>query len=246
MCTLAVWWRVCADAPIVAATNRDELTGRPAEAPRLDRTGPLPFLAPRDAVAGGTWLGVNGAGVLVAITNRFGVPRDPARRSRGLLVADALAHGSASGAEPWLRSLRGDDANGFHLLVADAGCALLAVGDGRSVTVRALDPGLHVITERSFDAAPTGREPLLHRLLSAVDPCGGAPLDATLGPALSVHATSPLEGTCVHAERLGYGTRSSSLIRVDARGEVTWLYADGPPCTAPYVAVDASSSAWGG
>lgn len=242
MCTLAVWWRTCAEAPILAATNRDELYARPADPPRVDRSGPLALLAPRDPVAGGTWIGVNEARVLVAITNRFGVPRDDRRRSRGLLVTDALAHGSASAAEGWLRSLRGEDTNGFHLLVADADVALLAVGDGRTVDVRRLEPGLHIVTERSFGAAPTAREPLLRRLLADVEPCT-ARLDEALGPLLSVHAASPLEGTCVHADALGYGTRSSSLVRLGTDGSVEWLFAGGPPCTTPYAAVDADMSA---
>jgi hypothetical protein len=44
---------------------------------------------------------------------------------------------------------------------------------------------------------------------------------------------SPLAAACVHHG--GYGTRSSTLLRIDAdplRSEL--LFADGPPCTAEY------------
>lgn len=233
MCTLAVWWRTCAEHSVVAATNRDELLDRPAEAPGPRPWGPVPVFAPRDLVAGGSWIGVNARGVFVAITNRFGGPRDPARRSRGHLVAEMLAHESAAAAA--LAPVRGDDYNGFHLLVADASTAWLRVGDGAAAPLTWLEPGLHVITERSFGAAPTAREPLLRDLLASANPCGGTPASfaAALTPVMSAHAEATLDGVCVHAEALRYGTRSSSLVRVGAQG-TQWLFAPGPPCTTPY------------
>jgi hypothetical protein len=43
-------------------------------------------------------------------------------------------------------------------------------------------------------------------------------------------------GVCVHAD--GFGTRSSSLIALDANGRGTYRYADGPPCEAPYERIE--------
>lgn len=60
-------------------------------------------MAPRDDVAGGTWLGVNAAGVFVGITNRYLGPKDDARVSRGALVTRALALPSARIHVPGLR-----------------------------------------------------------------------------------------------------------------------------------------------
>lgn len=241
MCTLAVWWRVCPEAPIVAATNRDELLDRPSEPPELRHWSPVPVFAPRDPVAGGTWIGVNANGLFVAVTNRFGGPQDQARRSRGLLVTEMLAHESAATASKSMATVRAATYNGFHLLVADAGAAWLLVNDGATVTLTQLEPGLHVITERSFGAAHTAREPLLRERLAAIEPCIGGPMESTFGPVfrpiMATHAAATLEGVCVHADALRYGTRSSSLVRIDAQGRIGWLYAPGPPCTHPYQAL---------
>ena len=75
------------------AANRDEFLARPADPPERSADGR--WLAPRDRQAGGTWLGVNATGLFVGVTNRSAGPRDPARRSRGLLVLDALESADA-------------------------------------------------------------------------------------------------------------------------------------------------------
>ena len=54
------------------AANRDEFLARPADPPTPSADGR--WLAPRDRQAGGTWLGVNRAGLFVGVTNRFGRP----------------------------------------------------------------------------------------------------------------------------------------------------------------------------
>src|SRR5437870_9688522 len=69
MCLLAVYFRVAADAPVVIGANREEFYARGGEPPqRMD--GACRILAGRDPRAGGTWLGVNEHGVIVAVTNR--------------------------------------------------------------------------------------------------------------------------------------------------------------------------------
>jgi len=70
------------------AANRDEFLARPASPPEPSADGR--WLTPRDLQAGGTWLGVNAGGLFVGVTNRSAGPRDSSRRSRGLLVLDAL------------------------------------------------------------------------------------------------------------------------------------------------------------
>src|SRR5206468_12767125 len=91
-----VWITGSIERPLVVAANRDERLDRPAAAPFLWSGSPR-FIAPRDELAGGTWLGLNEHGLFVGLTNRAGAAPDPTRRSRGLLVTDAL--GAASAAE---------------------------------------------------------------------------------------------------------------------------------------------------
>jgi hypothetical protein len=46
---------------------------------------------------------------------------------------------------------------------------------------------------------------------------------------MTVHASEPLESACVHADLVGYGTRSS-LQMVLRPGSVEALWTDGHPC----------------
>src|SRR5262249_10657645 len=89
-CTLIALHHCIDRAPLVIAANRDEFLDRPAEGPALREIAGGRIVAPRDVRAGGTWLGVNALGVFAALTNRRTSEPDPVRRSRGLLVLDAL------------------------------------------------------------------------------------------------------------------------------------------------------------
>ena len=92
MCLLAVYFRAVAEAPILAAANREEFFNRPTLPPRLValENSSERALCGLDARAGGTWLGVNSRGVLVAVTNRPKQSQPPAPRSRGRLCLDLL------------------------------------------------------------------------------------------------------------------------------------------------------------
>jgi hypothetical protein len=77
------------------ATNRDESPARgPAWAPMLQQFGARQLIAPRDSDKGGTWVGVDDRGMLLAILNGDApdppaAPTDPI--SRGQLLHDLLA-----------------------------------------------------------------------------------------------------------------------------------------------------------
>jgi uncharacterized protein with NRDE domain len=89
VCTLVIAWQVLADAPVAVAANRDEALARPAEPPELIEGDPA-IVAPRDAEAGGTWLGYNDRRLLVGLSNRWTEAEIAGERSRGLLVRDLL------------------------------------------------------------------------------------------------------------------------------------------------------------
>jgi uncharacterized protein with NRDE domain len=242
MCTIALAWQAFADAPLVVAANRDELLDRPAEPPRVDGEDPR-VLAPRDAEAGGTWLGVNEAGVLVALTNRW-VDRE-GERSRGLLVADALRERSAEDAARFVeRSVDAAEYAGFNLVVADADAAHYFEYDGR-LAHRPFAPGVHVVVNVGADGrfvVPEGRAEAgeqqaenARRLSAALQPAPGetgAEWRERAADAVADHDY----GVCVHRET--FGTRSSSLVTVRADGSVDYAFADGPPCTTPFDPVE--------
>src|SRR5438270_6909928 len=95
MCLLALFYRVVEDAPVIVGANREEHYARGGEPPHILRDS-CAFVAGTDPVAGGTWLGVNEHGVLIAVTNRLksDLPQQP--RSRGLLARELLASASAA------------------------------------------------------------------------------------------------------------------------------------------------------
>jgi hypothetical protein len=233
MCTLVVIVPEPGGVLEIAA-NRDEFLDRPASGPRRWEGMPA-VLAPRDEQAGGTWLGVNSHRMFVGVTNRHAAGRDATRASRGQLVVDALRAPSVEALHAQLTRLGPGVHNPFHLLYADAGGrAGLTWNDGLRVQQRWLDPGLHVLTERSLGAGDEA-----NRVASIQTAVAGrartVPFD-TWAELLRRHSSpDPREGTCLHVPAFGYGTRSSFLLQLDpgAVGQCAWT--EGPPCTSPWV-----------
>jgi uncharacterized protein with NRDE domain len=232
MCTLAVAFQVDRRWPVVVAANRDERLARAAEgwAVRELPPGGGRYLAPRDAAAGGTWIGLSPAGLFAALTNfHDGSGRfpDPARRSRGELVPLALSAPTAAQALERVRRLDGAAYNPFHLLVAGHDAAFVWRHDGTAGAIEPLAPGLHVVTERS----PDGRCPR-GELVRARWPLDTSP--ARLVELLSIHGADRDAAICLHHGDL-YGTRSSAVLRLAASlAHSELLAADGPPCVTPF------------
>jgi hypothetical protein len=219
MCTLVLLQRP--GEVLALSGNRNELLARPASGPRVENG----VLAPRDEVAHGTWLGLNRHGLFACVTNRRGAVIDPSRRSRGLLVLEALQARSARGLHAALAQLRGDRHNGFHLVYADLQDAFVTWGDGSRIEQVALEPGrVHVLTERSFGAGVGPRERDVAAAFADLPPEVGA-----WRAPMTTHAQEPLESACVHADAVGYGTRSSLQLMLRA-GTADALWTDGHPC----------------
>jgi uncharacterized protein with NRDE domain len=211
MCTLVLRFAPGTAAPVVVAANRDEALGREASGPALwpgER-----FVAPRDDEAGGTWLGLNADGVFVAVTNRFGVSREPDRESRGALVVEALRASSVHAIHARLASLPPSRFNAFHLLYADASEAAVTWSDGGSVQQQLLKPGFHIVTERSLGGDDRARTELIRAELGpwwqAPTP---PPVEALMALLRLRNEKDPLGGTCVHVPTFDYGTRSSTVL----------------------------------
>jgi uncharacterized protein with NRDE domain len=244
VCTLVFAWQVFPDAPVVAAANRDELLDRPSEPPSVVDEAPK-VVAPRDAEAGGTWIGYNEHGVFVAVTNRWSDRDVVGDRSRGLLVRDALRQSSAEDATRFVeRELDRRTYEGFNLVLADRLAATYLEYDG-AVRVRNFDPGVHVVVNVGADGdyvipgeRPGAGERQAHsadRLATDLVPEPGERSSAWLDRAATAIADHEY-GVCVHRDQSG--TRSSSLVTVGQAG-TTYRYADGPPCETEYERVDA-------
>lgn len=232
MCTIILAHGVVDGMPLLFGANRDERYSRPSAPPELVNDRDLNVVAPRDLEAGGTWLGVNEAGVLAAITNRFGAHLGADRRSRGELVFQALEHPTVEEAGRAIASLDARDFNGFHLVLASVDDARVVWGDGRTMTDSALPRGgVTVLTERSLGAARNQRK---RRVKRRVDELSDA---QKLGPdvlerLLSECDDGSMDATCVKMDEINYGTRSSSIIALGS--SPLFRYADGPPCNLAY------------
>ena len=250
MCTLTLGWRAFEDAPVVVAANRDERLGRPSEPPAVVDDDPS-FLAPRDAEAGGTWIGYNESGVLAAITNRWINVPGGGERSRGLLVRDVLGAESTHEARAVVDdAIAADTYDGFNLVVAERGgpstpgdpTALYFEWDG-DLRVRRLDPGIHIVVNVGIDGEyfEPDRDPdrgaeqagNATRLRNALTPDSGELVAAWRSRAADALGDHDY-GVCIHEPDRGFGTRSSSLFTLYADGTGDIRYTDGPPCETAF------------
>ncbi|MGB8931357.1 MAG: NRDE family protein [Anaeromyxobacteraceae bacterium] len=232
MCTLAVAFQADRRWPLVVAANRDERLHRTAEGWGLrDGANGIRFAAPRDLLAGGTWIGLSSRGIFAGLTN-YHAPvdwyPDSSRRSRGEIVGLALAHPTVAESRRAISALDPAGFNPFHLVVADASEAFLWWCDGERAAIEPLGPGLHVVTE----SAAHGDEPRgeLVRSRWPVEPS-----IPHLREVMSLHASDPgaRTSTCIHMDPV-YGTRSATFLRLAAElGASELLVADGPPCRSP-------------
>ncbi|MDH3018731.1 NRDE family protein [Gordonia alkanivorans] len=91
MCLILFAWNAHPEHRLIVAANRDEYHRRRTYA--LSRWDELPIIAGRDALAGGTWMGVSAdvPGRVAMVTNvRVGPPERAGVRSRGQLPVDFL------------------------------------------------------------------------------------------------------------------------------------------------------------
>jgi uncharacterized protein with NRDE domain len=231
MCVLLIGWKLQEWPPLVVAANRDEARRRPSLPPQHHHCGARRVLMPVDQVAGGTWLGVNDAGVLVALTNRADRAFDASRTSRGMLARDALSLDSEAAIRRQLeRHVAENDYNGFNMFCADRSHAWVASWNG-SLDVVDLQPGAFVLTNAhdldelpvpEFAQLPWGRAtwPELRRWLHAL---------------LGDHTTRNGDETalCKHGDT--YGTVSAALVHPQPDGGWQMDFAAGNPCTTPFL-----------
>ena len=247
MCTLVIARRPGDPWPLLVAANRDEMVDRPWQPPGRHWPDRTEVVAGRDELAGGTWLGVNGSGVVAAILNRVGSLGPSAdKRSRGELVLEALDHADARDAVVALAQLDGRAWRSFNLVVADNRDAYWLRGTGGAqVTAKAIPAGVHMITSRELDDPESPRiRNYLERFRSAhvpdVEAGDWSAWQALLASRVYAVADGPTETMCVVTDR-GYGTVSSSLIALPAierLGEKPrWLFAPGRPDEAEFAPV---------
>ena len=233
MCTMIVVSRVPKGPDLFVIHNRDEQRARPSGLPQLWCRGERKILAPRDEKAGGTWLGLNDCEVFAGITNRFGMLSRGDHRSRGELVVEALEGKSATEATARILKLSPEEFNGFHLVLGDREGAHVVWSDGREFHYLRLQPGYYVLTERSFQAAPSRRLERLGARLRSEGAWERGSRERMMGWMKERDRKAPLEGTCVDLPEMDYGTRSSTVVELGNPG-ARFLHAPGAPTEVSY------------
>lgn len=243
MCLLAIHFRSFADSPLAAAANREEFFNRASLPPRLlapsgsAPSGSTPrVLCGVDALAGGTWLGVNERGLFVAVTNRRKSQLPPAPRSRGQLCLDLLGCRSAeeAGRMAAVELATGRYA-GANFVCADAETAEV-IHAGDRLERRELAPGLHLIANGDLDEADDLRLALARELFAARPAATAADFLAAAQQVCGhyVADASPVRPSIVlrGADR---GTVSSTLVSLAADPEqAVYRYAAGSPDRTPF------------
>jgi uncharacterized protein with NRDE domain len=245
VCTLALYFNVFDDMPLLVAANRDEHFDRPS-APPTAISGEPRIVAGRDLRVGGTWLGVNNHGLLVGILNRRqnnngnNDPLMTTPRSRGLLCMDMLQRRSVAEGFDFIAAHQ-VAYNPFTLIFADRQSAGVAYNNHEpKIVAKRLEPGLHVFSsaaELDLNSAKADRAHPRFAQLKDRTSVGAADAKtwlAELRAVLADHSLrdgsdDPGDAICVHRETTG--TVSSSVVALAAvRARFETYFCPGPPC----------------
>jgi hypothetical protein len=130
MCTVSI---VPDDSGFRLISNRDERRDRAvALQPRVEIVGSRCAIMPIDPAGGGSWIGINDAGLVAAVLNRHAEPsRDtPSVVSRGLIVRRALACDSLETALEAVQASTARVYRPFRLVLVQHRRIALIVGNG--------------------------------------------------------------------------------------------------------------------
>jgi hypothetical protein len=133
MCTVSI---VPVDGAVRVVCNRDERRARSeALSPTSHVAGRCVATFPVDPESGGTWIGVNDAGVAMALLNRTlvasAVAPAPGMRSRGAIIPSLMHHGSGAAALAVAASLDAGTFAPFRLLILQGRMLGIVSSDGR-------------------------------------------------------------------------------------------------------------------
>lgn len=244
MCTLTILYKVLRGYPIVALHNRYVKVGAAELAPRaID--GPQRIFCPVDVASGGTWIGVNENGLLVAVTNQDSHWVEEPGRSRGLLALDLLGmYSDAAEAKEHLMDpgIRGDYRWG-NFVAMDGGSAWHVVWD-RETECREIGGGVYAVSnltptagmdrtervEELLGNAERRKTRALELAENVVDPIDAA-IEAMKGIAEDHGGEKGLGSICYHDPSGRYMQSSSTLMAIaDELSDSRILYCPGNPC----------------
>jgi Transport and Golgi organisation 2 len=237
MCTVVTLHRPGHQWPLLLGANRDEALARAWDPPAAHWPDQPDVIAGRDRSGGGTWMGINRAGVVAAVLNRVGsLGPAPGKRSRGELPLLALRHATAVEAARAIAALDAELWRSFNLVLADRDGAFFLRGLGYGqVEPAALAPGLHMITALDPDDPDS---PRVARHLPLLRTAATPEMDAWAAWRAILSDREGEAGEQINVvPRGGFGTVCSSLVALRVDAPPIWLFAPGPPHEAAFEAV---------
>lgn len=230
MCLIVLSLNEHPEYPLIVAANRDEFYDR--------KTAPAAFwedhpeiLGGRDLVAYGTWLAMNRNGRVAMVTNYRDLSRQKKDApSRGELVTDYLLSDLHPLAYMEEVARRGDEYNGFNLIVGNPRELYYYSNYGDGVT--AVRPGLHGISNHLLNTPwPKVRKAtqtiggLIRNGVADPEPFLDALYDDTTAPDEELPDTGvgldwERRLSSVFIKSKGYGSRCSTVIQVDRDNRV--------------------------
>lgn len=225
MCLVAIAWRAHPRFPLVVAGNRDEHHERPS-APAGWWDDARHVFGGRDLVALGSWLAMSREGRFAVVTNYPGRSIPAADASRGHLVRDFVAGTRPSGRYLDAVAVAQERYAGFCLVVGTQaqlrGFVSPRGGNAQRWTVK---PGVAVISNAPL-AAPTPKATWLGAAVGDLLAGGTTDIEALFGLLARREPVGPPgEGDGAPIARTPfvagqrYGTRASTVIRVEANGD---------------------------
>ena len=240
MCLLVIAWQVHPRYRLVVAANRDEFHERPTEAmavwPRSPHGPPSDdLIAGRDLRAGGTWLGVDRQRRFGIVTNFRELQRPAAGApSRGNLIPGYLRNPAP--VTQYIHNLEAvaEQYSGFNLLLTDHD-SLWYVSNRAPRFAQPLPPGIYGLSNELLDTPWPKLQRVRHRFDALINQADSIPEEALFAiladpTQAGVDDTLPYTGLSREWEQLlsspfisngEYGTRCSTLVRIDQQGALT-------------------------
>lgn len=239
MCLTLFAYQTVPGYPLILLSNRDEFQSRPTHVASFWDHAPH-LMAGRDAIQGGTWLGLTKDGRIANVTNHrnFRIPAVDVGPSRGALTADFLLpeiQNEGLEAQAYLERIHGEakQYNGFSLLLGTLDA--LWYYSNREGKIRNVEPGFHGVSNDLLNTPwpklEDGRATF--RAVVEQDPQAVEELLQVMRKAeVYPDADLPDTGRDLDFERLVspifienpiYGTRMTTLIRIREDGHTEYI-----------------------
>lgn len=223
---------------MIVFANREESPVRPSTGPQVNASLPKKtrWMGGKDLTAGGTWLGVNQEGLVVAVTNRRKSQTPTRPKSRGLLCRELLEQGGFEEAKAeFSRQWDQESFSGFNLmLISRERGVVISAGD--ELQVQPLEPGLHAVTNFNWNDP---LDPRVHRVRGLMETFHrtNPPWEQWIPWAKSICGLGEDAGgdAICYSCTQGWGTVSSSVIALpDDLESARYFHSAGSPADTPY------------